>query len=314
MRFSIIIPTYNEERDIAATLEALLGLDYPDREIVVVDDSSDRTPEIVGGYARQGVRLIHPGGGGRCEARNLGIREASGEVVVLLNADVRLPADFLRRLAYHYQNGADYVLVDAKVANRQFLFPRYVHCVSEVFYGRAVDCNFANMDWTEGFSCRRETALKAGLFPTGFPVPICAGEDGFFGRGLRRIGAKKVIDLSLEVAHVVPASFQEYWRNRQGRGAGSAQVHRFLDCWPWWKILLWNGLKTVKTLVWLTTVAPALWICLQAVRHSDRGLKDLGPFFYAYAVEQLAALQGEWQATFAIMKLFVRERRGSALR
>src|SRR5208337_3249476 len=53
MRFSIIIPTCNEERDIAATLEALLGLDYPDWEIVVLDDSSDRTPEIVGGYARQ---------------------------------------------------------------------------------------------------------------------------------------------------------------------------------------------------------------------------------------------------------------------
>ena len=311
MRFSIIIPTYNEDRDIAATLEALLGLDYPDREILVVDDSSDRTPEIVGGYARQGVRLIHPGGGGRCEARNLGIREASGEVVVLLNADVRLPADFLRRLAYHYQNGADYVLVDAKVANRQFLFPRYIHCVSEVFYSRAVDCNFANMDWTEGFSCRWETALKAGLFPTGFPLPISAGEDRFFGRGLHRIGAKKVIDLGLEVAQVAPASFREYWRNRQGRGAGAAQVQRFLDCWPWWKILLGNGLKTAKTLVWLITVAPGLWPCLQAVRHSDRGLKDLGPFFYAYAVEQLAALLGQWQATFAIMK---KERLRSALR
>jgi glycosyltransferase involved in cell wall biosynthesis len=61
MRFSIIIPTYNEERDIAATLEALLGLDYPDREIIVVDDSSDRTPEIVGGYARQ--VFLPPGGG-----------------------------------------------------------------------------------------------------------------------------------------------------------------------------------------------------------------------------------------------------------
>ena len=61
MRFSIIIPAHNEEMDIAATLEALLALDYPDREILVVDDSSDRTPETVGGYARQGVRLIHPG-------------------------------------------------------------------------------------------------------------------------------------------------------------------------------------------------------------------------------------------------------------
>jgi hypothetical protein len=58
----------------------------------------------------------------------------------------------------------------------------------------------------------------------------------------------------------------------------------------------------VKALVWLTTLAPALWTCLRAVRYSDRGLRDLGPFFYAYAVEQLAAQLGEWQATFAIMK------------
>ena len=52
-------------------------------------------------------------------------------------------------------------------------------------------CNYANMEWTEGFSCRREAALKAGLFPTGFPVAICAGEDGFFGQGLRANKAKK---------------------------------------------------------------------------------------------------------------------------
>ena len=99
MKFSIIIPTYNEAGDIVATLEALLGLDYGDKEIIVVDDSTDQTPEIVRRYVDRGVRLIHPGGGGRCEARNIGIREAAGEVVVVLNADVRLPADFLQRVA-----------------------------------------------------------------------------------------------------------------------------------------------------------------------------------------------------------------------
>ena len=217
MKFSIIIPTYNEAGDIVATLEALLGLDYGDKEIIVVDDSTDQTPEIVRRYADRGVRLIHPGGGGRCEARNIGIREAAGEVVVLLNADVRLPADFLQRLAYHYQQGADYVLVAARVANRQDLFGRYVDGVSDVFYAQAARCNYDNMEWTEGFSCRRDAALKAGLFPTGFPVAICAGEDGFFGQGLRALEAKKRIDLSLQVAHVVPASFREFWRNRQGR-------------------------------------------------------------------------------------------------
>jgi len=302
MKFSIIIPTYNEENDIIATLESLLGLDYADKEIIVVDDSSDRTPEIVQQYADQGMRLIHPGGGGRCEARNIGIREAAGEVVVLLNADVRLPVDFLQRLADHYRQGADYVLVDSRAANRQDLFGRYIDCLSKVFYAQAANCNYDNMEWTEGFSCRREAALKAGLFPTGFPVPICAGEDGFFGNGLRAIGAKKSVDLSIRVEHVVPASFREFWLNRQGRGAGSAQVHRFLDRWPWWKILLWNSLKTVRTVLRLATLAPALGTCLNAVRYSDRGMADLWPFFYAYAVEQVAAQLGEWQATLAILK------------
>lgn len=302
MKFSIIIPTYNEEKDIVATLEALLGLDYADKEILVVDDSTDRTPEIVQGYADRGVRLIHPGGGGRCEARNIGIREASGEVVVLLNADVHLPADFLERLVRHYQQGADYVVVNAQVANRQDLFARYVDCVSRVVYRQGANCNYDNIEWTEGFSCRREAALKAGLFPTGFPVSICAGEDGWFGEGLRNFGAKKVMDLAILVEHVVPASFGEYWRNRQGRGAGSAQVHRFLNRWPWWKILLWNSLKTLRTLVRIGTIAPALGTCLNAVRYSARGMADLLPFFYAHAVEQVAAQVGEWQATFTIMK------------
>ena len=112
-------------------------------------------------------------------------------MVVLLNADVRLPADFLKRLAYHYQQGADYVLVDARVANCQDLFARYVDCVSKVFYSQGANCNYDIMEWTEGFSCRKEVALKAGLFPTGFPVRICAGEDGFFGQGLRRLGAQE---------------------------------------------------------------------------------------------------------------------------
>lgn len=302
MKFSIVIPTYNEEDDIAATLEALQGLDYADREIIVADDSTDRTPEIVRQYADKGVRLIHPAGGGRCEARNIGIQEAAGEVVVVLNADVHLPADFLNRLVNHYKNGADYVLVDAKVANPQDLFARYIDGLGRVVYRQGAGCNYKNIEWTEGFSCRREAALKAGLFPTGFPVPICAGEDGWFGEGLRNFGAKKVVDLSIMVEHVAPASFRGYWHCRAEKGAGSAQVHRFLNRWPWWKILVWNTLKTLRLLVRIGTLAPGLGACLNAVRYSDRGMADLWPFFYAYAVDQVAAQVGEWQASFAIMK------------
>ena len=299
MKFSIIIPTYNEEHDIAATLEALLRLDYQDKEIMVVDDSTDRTPDIVRGYAGQGVRLIHPGGGGRCEARNLGIRNAAGEIVVILNADVHPRPDFLRRLAPHYEQGADYVLVSARVSNLDELFARYIGCVSDATYGSD---DYDWMNWTEGFSCRKDIALKAGLFPSGFPVPIVAGEDGFFGENLSKAGGRKVVDLSVVVDHVAPGSWAGYWHSRKERGTGSAQVHRFLDKWSFSRIVAWNLLKTCRSVVYALTLAPALLFCARAARHSPRGNADLLPFLGAWIVEKVGFHLGEWRATFQIMR------------
>ncbi len=43
LSFSLIIPTKNEALDIAGTLEACLAIDYPHKEVIVVDDSSDDT-------------------------------------------------------------------------------------------------------------------------------------------------------------------------------------------------------------------------------------------------------------------------------
>lgn len=60
-RISITIPAYNEERQIGATLDSVLALDYPAdrRQIVVVSDAStDRTDEIVRSYADRGVELL----------------------------------------------------------------------------------------------------------------------------------------------------------------------------------------------------------------------------------------------------------------
>ena len=57
--FSFVIPTRNEAEDIRRTLERCLAVDYPHKEILVVDDSTDETPRIVSEYADRGVRLIH---------------------------------------------------------------------------------------------------------------------------------------------------------------------------------------------------------------------------------------------------------------
>jgi len=300
LKISIVVPTYNEQKDIAGTLEALIALDYVQKEILIVDDSTDDTPAIVQSYEKQGVVLIRPGGGGRCEARNLGITKATGDIVCILNADVRPRRDFLQRVAKHYQDGADYLLVGSRISNRDDLFARYVDCASE-----ASPVRINNPDWplwTEGFSCRRDMAIRAGLFPTGFAVPICAGEDAFFGMSLRDLGARKVVDLSIVVDHVAPSSFKEYWSIRRGRGTGSAQMHRFLDHWSFPLIIVWNILKSLRTAVYSVLLFPSLWICWKICRYSERGYADLIPFLYAWNVEQLAFHVGEWRSVFELMK------------
>lgn len=299
MKFSIVVPTYNEENDIAGTLDALTSLDYPDKEIIVVDDSTDSTPAVVGRYASRGVRLVRPARReGRCGARNLGIMESAGDIVVILNADVRPRRDFLRRLIPHYEQGYDYVLVNSVVANTDDLFARYVDAMAAV--DESGDPSW--MEWTEGFSCRREIAIRAGMFPTGFAVPICAGEDGFFGTNLKNLGARKKIDFTITVDHVAPASFAEYWQIRKGRGRGSPQIRRFLQKWPLAKIAAWAALRVVKTAVYTGLVVPVVYSVWRATRHSRRGLRDLVPFLWAWLIEQAAFHAGEWQSIFEIRR------------
>ena len=300
MRFSIVVPTYNEENDIQVTLEHLVALDWPDFEVLIVDESTDKTPDIVRAFAGQGVRLIRPlKKEGRCGARNLGILESSGEVVIILNADVRLPKNFIALIEHHYKEGADYVLVRAVVENINDLFARYVECIGiHTYYGD----DAKPMEWTEGFSCRRQIAIDAGLFPIGYPVPICAGEDGFFGDKLRKLGANKITDLNIVCTHIAPTTLAEYWYIRKGRGQGSPQVKRFLQGWGYNRIILYAALRTARLMLICITLVPVALIVHRYVKKSPRGLADFFPFCWAWLVEQLAFLIGEWQSIIEISK------------
>lgn len=106
MRFSVIIPV----RDGAATIEravtSCLTQDWDDLEVIVVDNGSrDRSAELVMALRDPRVRLIRLARPGRSAARNVGLNEASGDIVVFLDADDELCPDKLSRSARILANG-----------------------------------------------------------------------------------------------------------------------------------------------------------------------------------------------------------------
>jgi cellulose synthase/poly-beta-1,6-N-acetylglucosamine synthase-like glycosyltransferase len=289
---SIIIPTYNEAADIRATLDSLVALDYDDYEVLVVDASRDATPEIVVSYPSPKVRLIlQSRGRGRAAARNEGILAARGEIIIILNADVCLPQDFIQRILPHYEAGADYMLVESRVTNTQFAMPRYVQALHEFHYPARPDVE-ARMNWTEGFSCRREAALKVGLIPEGKASPLVAGEDGWFGEKLAEAGHKKVFDHSIVVTHVMPADFREFWHQREGRGQGTPQVWSGRDGWSLSRITRNVLLLSIPIGLGLLIPIPHLWRAWRLSAFSPRGRADWLVFAVLGWIESAANLMG----------------------
>ena len=94
---SVIVPAYNEEEVIGACIASLKEQSYPHIEIIFVDDgSTDKTLEIVRRF--KDVRIFEQDHGGPGNARNLGSREARGEILSFVDADMTFDVDFIRNL------------------------------------------------------------------------------------------------------------------------------------------------------------------------------------------------------------------------
>ncbi|MFQ5665353.1 MAG: glycosyltransferase [Candidatus Binatia bacterium] len=103
-RVSVVICAYNAERTIDACLASLRALRHPDYEVIVVNDgSTDRTLEIAQRYRE--VRIFSQPNKGLGAARNVGIANATGEIVAFTDADCVVDPDWLTYLAYKFTQG-----------------------------------------------------------------------------------------------------------------------------------------------------------------------------------------------------------------
>jgi poly-beta-1,6 N-acetyl-D-glucosamine synthase len=103
LKISIIVPAYNEDKTITSTIQSLQKLDYPNYEIIVVDDgSSDQTYQKALQSKDNRTKVIHQPNMGKPNALNTGIAQSSGDIVLTVDADTTLHKDALSKIADHF--------------------------------------------------------------------------------------------------------------------------------------------------------------------------------------------------------------------
>jgi len=224
-RISVVVCSYNGSRTIRDTLEGLARVDYPDFEVIVVDDgSTDRVSAIASEYD---VRLIRTENRGLSNARNTGCEAASGEIVAYVDDDAWPDPHWLRYLAISYRRG-DLVGVggpnlpppgDGPIAD----------CVANAPGGPVhvlLDDRIAEHIPGCNMSFRRDALLGVGGFD---PVYRVAGDDVDLCWRLQERGGLIGFAPAAVVWHHRRNSVRTYWRQQKGYGKAEALLERK---WP----------------------------------------------------------------------------------
>jgi cellulose synthase/poly-beta-1,6-N-acetylglucosamine synthase-like glycosyltransferase/peptidoglycan/xylan/chitin deacetylase (PgdA/CDA1 family) len=222
---SVIVPAYNEAANIAATVRSLVASDYPQVEVIVVDDgSSDGTADIVERLGLPGVYVVRQANAGKPAALNTGIRYARGDLLVLVDGDTVFEPGAVGRLVQPLADrrvGA--VSGNTKVANRKGLLGRWQH-----------------LEYVIGFNLDRRMFDVARCMPT---VPGAIGafrraavmdvggvseqtlaEDTDFTMAIIGAGWRVVYAPDAVAWTEAPASLRQLWRQRYRWCYGTMQA------------------------------------------------------------------------------------------
>lgn len=171
---SIIVPAFNEEVNAVSSLHNLLRCDYPNFDIIFVDDgSSDATYERVNEVFHDNpkVKVFTKPNGGKSSALNYGIERTEAEFVVCIDADTKLQPDAVRQLMGNFENedvGAVAGMV--KVGNEINWLTRW----QSIEYTVSQNFDRKGFAWPNAITVvpgaigafRREAIIEAGWFTT----------------------------------------------------------------------------------------------------------------------------------------------------
>lgn len=160
MKVSLVIPAYNAGKTIDPCLRSVVHQDFPDYEVIVVDDGSlDDTAQTAKKYP---VKLIKTPHQGVSAARNAGFEASQGEIIIFVDSDCVVGKDLIVNMIGPLQD-PEIGVTQAwwEVMNKDKLVPCLIHKVYE-YLTRNFD--YPDLFWGFCFAVRRELFDKVGKF------------------------------------------------------------------------------------------------------------------------------------------------------
>jgi glycosyltransferase involved in cell wall biosynthesis len=205
---SVIIPNYNGSATIGTCLSSLFSSNYPNFEVIVVDDfSTDGSIEVIRQFPCRLICLQQHRGASI--ARNTGAGDSSEEVLFFIDADCVVSVDTLGLAAKAWADNKNSVIGGS--------YARTAYDNSFYSNFQAVLINYSELKYREpDYVASHAMVMSKEVFEKnmGFPeefMPVM--EDVEFSHRLRRSGTSLIMDSSIIVRHIFNYSFRESFRN-----------------------------------------------------------------------------------------------------
>ncbi|HIH72978.1 MAG: Glycosyl transferase [Thermococcales archaeon 44_46] len=229
---SIAVPTYNRKKKLQQCLKALVNQNYPKEryEIIVVDDgSTDGTYEFLQEKRKeiQNLRVLRQQNKGPAAARNLGIKNARGEIIFFVDDDVIVPNNWIREFLNVFSKYPEVVAVSGYVEApeeilKKNIFARYEAYMSRLAYNMPRTIYIGSFETFGGATCnvayKREVLEEVGGFDETFPV--AAGEDADLKLRIALKGYKFAF-IPLKAIHIQDYTLKGFWKQQVNRGIGN---------------------------------------------------------------------------------------------
>ena len=219
---SVVVPAYNAANTLPACLLALASQTAPPDEVIVVDDGSpDGTAAVAGQCGALVLRQEHRG---PAAARNLGVANCSGSVVLFTDADCEPAADWVAEMMSPFSD-QDVVGVKGAYRTRQRqVVARLAQCEFQERY--ELLARSATIDFVDSYSAAFRTAVlrAAGGFDPAFPE--ANNEDVDLSYRLAQRGHRLVFNPRAIVYHQHKAGWRQYLRLKAKRGYWRLFVYR----------------------------------------------------------------------------------------